>query len=211
METKTCTKCRETKPLGEFHRKAASKDGRQAHCRECDNATRRARRAKYAARADRPVPKSKRCPSCGEAKPGSAFSRNLAQKDGFRAQCRRCDNRLRSDHRRRKPEQQRALNQRRRAWKAGVPSEPVSYDDLRERDGDNCSLCGEPIDFTLQWPDPMSRSRDHILPLSLGGHDVASNLRLVHLRENIARGNRLSPEEAAELGLSDDANTESSG
>ena len=32
---KTCTKCGETKPLGDFHRDQSSADGRQARCREC--------------------------------------------------------------------------------------------------------------------------------------------------------------------------------
>lgn len=33
--TKTCTKCHETKPLGEFHNNKSRKDGKASHCKEC--------------------------------------------------------------------------------------------------------------------------------------------------------------------------------
>lgn len=57
------------------------------------------------------------------------------------------------------------------------------------RDGDQCSLCGSRIDLALKYPDPMSRSVDHIVPYSKGGADVVENLRLTHLRCNQSRGN----------------------
>lgn len=37
--TKTCSKCREEKPLDAFHRASKSKDGRQAQCKECSRAS----------------------------------------------------------------------------------------------------------------------------------------------------------------------------
>lgn len=33
---KRCTKCGETKPLSEFYQQKTGKDGRQAHCKDCD-------------------------------------------------------------------------------------------------------------------------------------------------------------------------------
>lgn len=38
METKTCSKCGETKPLDEFHRLTRSKDGHQSRCKLCNRA-----------------------------------------------------------------------------------------------------------------------------------------------------------------------------
>lgn len=32
---KTCTRCKEEKPLADFHNKAKAKDGKQSHCKEC--------------------------------------------------------------------------------------------------------------------------------------------------------------------------------
>ena len=43
---KTCTKCKELKPLDAFHRKAESRDGRTAQCAECANAGKRERWSK---------------------------------------------------------------------------------------------------------------------------------------------------------------------
>lgn len=36
---KKCTKCKEAKPLEEFHKRSASKDGRQSKCKTCNNAS----------------------------------------------------------------------------------------------------------------------------------------------------------------------------
>lgn len=38
METKTCSKCGETKELGEFYRNRTMKDGRSYWCKACDTA-----------------------------------------------------------------------------------------------------------------------------------------------------------------------------
>ena len=35
METKKCTKCGQEKPVSEFNKSAASKDGLQNYCKEC--------------------------------------------------------------------------------------------------------------------------------------------------------------------------------
>lgn len=56
--------------------------------------------------------------------------------------------------------------------------------------GTTCCLCGQPIDLSLPWPDPMSLSVDHHRPKSKGGNDVVSNLLPAHLTCNTARGNR---------------------
>ena len=54
-----------------------------------------------------------------------------------------------------------------------------------------CYLCGQPIDYSLQWPDPASFSADHKLPwkqhpeLRYDPGNVVSS----HLRCNQSKGN----------------------
>ena len=33
-----------------------------------------------------------------------------------------------------------------------------------------CGICGKPVDFSLRYPDPMSKTVDHIIPINRGGH-----------------------------------------
>lgn len=51
--------------------------------------------------------------------------------------------------------------------------------------GAHCWLCGEPLDPSRRWPDPLSTTADHVTP---GNPD--SVLRPACLRCNSARGNR---------------------
>ena len=44
-----------------------------------------------------------------------------------------------------------------------------------------CALCGMPLDKSLKYPDPLSISIDHILPVALGGKSTIDNLQATHL------------------------------
>jgi len=65
-----------------------------------------------------------------------------------------------------------------------------------ERDGWRCGLCGEPIDKGIAWPDPMSASLDHVVPISRGGKHSRANAQAAHLTCNVHKGASL-PEEVA--------------
>ena len=56
-----------------------------------------------------------------------------------------------------------------------------------------CALCGRPVDFSLRYPDPMSKTVDHIIPIARGGHPSdLSNLQLAHLACNLAKSDKLA-------------------
>jgi 5-methylcytosine-specific restriction endonuclease McrA len=59
-----------------------------------------------------------------------------------------------------------------------------------ERDGWTCMLCGQPVDKRLIWPDEMSKSLDHNVPLVAGGLHTRANCQLAHLICNIRKGGR---------------------
>lgn len=57
--------------------------------------------------------------------------------------------------------------------------------------GERCSLCGGYIDKSLKFPDPMSPSVDHIIPVAKGGKSTLDNLQLTHLACNKAKGKKI--------------------
>lgn len=90
-------------------------------------------------------------------------------------------------------DKKRDSDQRRRARMAGAPTGgSVFLADILERDGTLCRLCGEPVDMTLVYPNPFSKSVDHVIPLSRGGAHDPSNCQLAHLRCNIQKGAKVA-------------------
>lgn len=94
----------------------------------------------------------------------------------------------------RHPDRHRMKEQRRRAQKARTQVEYFTETEIRATHGDDCHLCSLPIDYDLRWPDPMSPSIDHVIPLSRGGGHTLRNCQMSHLRCNVAKGNRVAPE-----------------
>ncbi|WP_313366387.1 HNH endonuclease [Microbacterium sp.] len=43
-----------------------------------------------------------------------------------------------------------------------------------------CYLCGEQIDFSLKYPDPMCFVVDHVVPIAKGGSDALANKKAAH-------------------------------
>ena len=99
MKTKRCNRCRKTKPVSEFYRMTASKDGYQYACKDCFGKTYRSsnykrRRSNRAAttikRTGRGKSARKTCTGCGRMRPLADFCRMAASPDGLAYECRSC-------------------------------------------------------------------------------------------------------------------------
>lgn len=90
-------------------------------------------------------------------------------------------------------DRRRDAHQRRRAMMLGARTGgSVFLSDVIARDGVGCKLCGNPVDLSLKYPNPFSKSVDHIIPLSRGGAHEPDNCQLAHLRCNISKGARVA-------------------
>jgi len=64
-----------------------------------------------------------------------------------------------------------------------------------------CAICGQPVDFSLKWPHPMSPTIDHIIPVIKGGHpsDI-DNLQLAHFSCNRQKSSNIKGKPATQGG-----------
>ena len=118
------------------------------------------------------------CATCGVDKPRTPelWMRRRSEPDGLDVYCRDCG----------RPNRRWSYEYRARKWSAFV--EQVEPSRVLERDGWICQLCMEPIDMTVAWPDPLSPSIDHVVPLSKGGDHSYANCQAAHLGCNCAKG-----------------------
>lgn len=89
-------------------------------------------------------------------------------------------------------EMERARTARRRARKLAAFVEDFDRAAVFERDGWVCQLCGGVVDPNVRWPDPLSASVDHIVPLSRGGAHGLDNVQLAHMGCNSRKWNHLA-------------------
>ena len=55
-----------------------------------------------------------------------------------------------------------------------------------------CAICGQPVNKKLKFPNPLSPSIDHIIPIAKGGHPAdIENLQLTHLKCNQAKATKV--------------------
>ena len=86
----------------------------------------------------------------------------------------------------------RQSDRNRRMRLRGVHSEAYDPIDIADRDGWKCSLCSKLISRVERHPHPRSLTMDHIIPVSVGGDDVPSNVRACHALCNSIKGNRVN-------------------
>lgn len=126
------------------------------------------RRCKDHARAPR---RERICPHCGEQ-----FETRLSTQMLCSRSCRAAAHRLQSKFRSRVGESTRPG-----IWRY----------EIAERDGWICGICGTPVDKNARYPDSGQATLDHIVPVTRGGTNDPSNLRLAHMDCNRSRGNRM--------------------
>lgn len=98
------------------------------------------------------------------------------------------------NYRERHPDRAKHYDHVRRARMANCESESFPDSEIFERDGFVCGICNEPVDMEVRYPDAMSASLDHVIPLSRGGGHVRANVRLAHLGCNARKCARLDDE-----------------
>ncbi len=77
---------------------------------------------------------------------------------------------IKKDHARRRTE----------SIRTNGPAERYTTEEIGERDGWICGVCRDPVDPTLEHPHPLSPSKDHIVPIALGGTDTGDNMWITH-------------------------------
>lgn len=92
MDTKTCTKCGETKPLDEFYRDRAARDGRKSYCKRCREEQRGSpRQIEQRAERARQVAQGVRiCTRCGVEKSVDEYYPAKRSRDGSASRCKEC-------------------------------------------------------------------------------------------------------------------------
>lgn len=177
IKVKKCTKCGKIKPVTEFNKRKASKDGYTYRCKECE-----------AAQARAYYKKKKRRQKMKEyyEKHKEEHRQRVAQ--NYR------ENRERyleyhREYIKENPEVRQACEARRRERLKKQKGIPYTREEIIERDSKIidgkkvpvCGICNQPI-----W-DPKDIHIDHIVPLSQGGLDCRDNVRVVHSLCNLVR------------------------
>jgi hypothetical protein len=151
MDTKACSRCRETKTLDQFYRK----EGRPSSwCKPCTLADIKARyRSKHPEPPPYLLPTEKACNKCGVTKPLEQFHRRRSSRDGRNSICADCNteaaakfNKAHPDYHRIKMREWGKKNPDRKAdiqlkVRLGVPHGTYARM-LAEQDG-KCGICGD--------------------------------------------------------------------
>jgi 5-methylcytosine-specific restriction endonuclease McrA len=99
----------------------------------------------------------------------------------------------------RRRETRRTKERRRRAALYAAKSEPYTLNEIAERDGYRCQLCGQAVAMGEPVPHPHAPTIDHIVPLAGGGDDTRANIWLAHFLCNVRKGTRPLDEALARL------------
>lgn len=161
--TKTCRKCDQTKPLDDFFRSKQGVLGRHSQCKVCFRAY---YDQWYAKNRERVLEKQRQHHA---ADPTYNRSKAKAWREANPERVR---------------EQQRKAKKRRRQREREAAVAVVDYEAIWVAQRGRCAWCGELIDPFASGPDPLSRSTDHIIPLSKGGLTTQENTQFLHLRCN---------------------------
>lgn len=128
------------------------------------------------------------CANCGD--PVATLNARYCPED----ECKRAYQR---DYTANNPEVFSRNRQARRARLRGAFVDRIDPVVVYKRDKWRCGICGEQVTASLVYPDPMSPSIDHMVPLHLGGKHAWGNVQLAHLICNVRKGTRGGGEQLA--------------
>lgn len=199
--SKRCPTCDTVKPVSAFHRDRTRPDGRYATCAACKTAKMKARYYEDVDESRRKLRERMRAMYAADPERFAAQQRELRRKDPekFRERNRKwreanpeldreINAKAASKWRLANPDTKREAIRKYRARKHAATIGVVDLAALWDAQAGRCPLCLEQIDLGLKAPDPMSKSVDHIVPLSKGGTHEQSNLQWTHLVCNIKKG-----------------------
>ena len=118
--------------------------------------------------------------------PEVKLGRLLSNKQYRQANAERINKHI-SDYYSEHPEKRRIKQRRYKASKRSNAHQPYQNTYIFDRDGWICQICGRKINSRRKYPDPLSASIDHIVPLSKGGADSPVNVQASHLRCNMGK------------------------
>lgn len=78
-----------------------------------------------------------------------------------------------------------------RARKRGATVEDVDVREVYDRGDWICHICGDHINVAAKWPEPLSASVDHVIPLSKGGAHSYENCKPSHLVCNMRKNDKM--------------------
>lgn len=210
---KACSTCGIVKPLDAFTFDRRKKDGRQARCRQChreyqkrwieqdrehytelrrqENTRRRDKNAAYK-RANRERIAAQQKIWEESRTPEQVERSRLIHREAsarYRAENPElCGERIRAWKRAHPERVIAAVEKRRVLMRTNGAWEDFTRAEIGERDGWVCGICTVAVDPSLSYPDQLSQSTDHIVPLSLGGEHTRANVRITHWICNVRRG-----------------------
>lgn len=82
---------------------------------------------------------------------------------------------------------QKTINRRKNVARRGALSGAFTVAQVGNRDGWKCHLCHQKVNRKLSGMAPKGPTIDHLVPVSGGGLDVLSNVRLAHRVCNVRR------------------------
>ncbi len=186
---KYCPGCDSIKPVSEFHKNRSKNDGLAIHCKVC----KKIRDKAYADRnRDRISEQGKTWYAANKERASKSrslwYSKNREQRAEYYRRW-RLEN----------PELERQYGAKKRALKRSVFVETVTVAELRKRDGDNCYLCLEPLQFEVY----RAVHIEHRIPLSRGGEHSYANTALACSECNGRKHKKTEDEYRAIMGLTD--------
>lgn len=206
-QSKACARCGSEKVLSDFGVNRANRDGLQYHCKACvkvelaaktpeQKRRKREQNAAYMARqralgpdGSAWTPERQREWRAANPERAREYRANFRTRSpekflAIRERGREADRARSSAWVKANPEWNRDRQHRRRALMRGTSTGPIDFAALWTG---MCPLCGVEIDQGVRYPDPMSKSIDHIVPLARGGSHTQDNLQWTHLTCNLRK------------------------